>query len=181
MSFAGSLYLPATMAGISRPNIETKLQTGRCWHEVSAASSSRCRRNFLGNGINALEALVRQDEKNEGRDALKLSPKCPSSNPSANQDPGRKDGRESGNGSSRATDLGSVRRWFGRSRPRSTGSCSKPRSTLRIFDTYLDTDDWRIHRAGFALRIRPRGRENREATLKSLHSASRRGGRTAGN
>jgi triphosphatase len=35
----------------------------------------------------------------------------------------------------------------------------------------LDTDDWRIHRAGFALRIRSESGKS-EATLKSLHSAS---------
>jgi inorganic triphosphatase YgiF len=44
-------------------------------------------------------------------------------------------------------------------------------STLQIFDTYFDTDDWRIHRAGFALRVRS-GAGKSEATLKSLHSAS---------
>lgn len=42
---------------------------------------------------------------------------------------------------------------------------------LQIRDTYLDTDDWRIHRAGFALRIRSESGKS-EATLKSLHSAS---------
>jgi CHAD domain-containing protein len=35
----------------------------------------------------------------------------------------------------------------------------------------LDTDDWRIHRAGFALRIRSESGKS-EATLKSLHSTS---------
>ncbi len=51
------------------------------------------------------------------------------------------------------------------------GLIVEPRSTLEIFDTYLDTDDWRIHRAGFALRVRS-GTGTTEATLKSLHSAS---------
>ena len=51
------------------------------------------------------------------------------------------------------------------------GLVLEPRSTLQIFDTYLDTDDWRIHRAGFALRIRSESGKS-EATLKSLHSAS---------
>jgi CHAD domain-containing protein len=50
------------------------------------------------------------------------------------------------------------------------GFVLEPRSTLEIFDTYLDTDDWRIHRAGFALRIRSESGKS-EATLKSLHSS----------
>jgi CHAD domain-containing protein len=55
------------------------------------------------------------------------------------------------------------------------GLTLEPRSTQQIFDTYLDTDDWRIHRAGFALRVRSgtgTGSGTTEATLKSLHSAS---------
>ena len=67
------------------------------------------------------------------------------------------------------TDLGSVRRWLA-DHGTIDGLVLEPRSTLRIFDTYLDTDDWRIHRAGFALRIRS-GSGKSEATLKSLHSA----------
>jgi CHAD domain-containing protein len=51
------------------------------------------------------------------------------------------------------------------------GLTLEPRSTQQIFDTYLDTDDWRIHRAGFALRVRSESGTS-EATLKSLHSAS---------
>lgn len=39
--------------------------------------------------------------------------------------------------------------------------------TVRLYDTYLDTSDWKIYRAGFSLRIRRFGRI-REATLKSL-------------
>lgn len=37
----------------------------------------------------------------------------------------------------------------------------------RISDTYYDTEDWRIYRAGYALRVRRRGSRS-EATLKSL-------------
>src|SRR6266481_7270080 len=92
-----------------------------------------------------------------------------SSNPSANQDPGRKDGREV-EWQLACTDLGSVRRWLA-DHGTIDGLVLEPRSTLRIFDTYLDTDDWRIHRAGFALRIRSESGKS-EATLKSLHSAS---------
>jgi triphosphatase len=68
------------------------------------------------------------------------------------------------------TDLGSVRRWLA-DHVTIDGLVLEPRSTLQIFDTYLDTDDWRIHRAGFALRIRSES-GRLEATLKSLHSAS---------
>ncbi|MDP9383074.1 MAG: CHAD domain-containing protein [Chloroflexota bacterium] len=37
-------------------------------------------------------------------------------------------------------------------------------------DTYYDTEDWRLHRAGYALRVRLKG-EGAEATLKSLAEA----------
>jgi triphosphatase len=68
------------------------------------------------------------------------------------------------------TDLGSVRSWLSE-HGTIDGLILEPRSTQEIFDTYLDTDDWRIHRAGFALRVRS-GAGTTEATLKSLHSAS---------
>ena len=72
------------------------------------------------------------------------------------------------------TDLGAVRRWLN-DHGTIGGLTLEPRSTQQIFDTYLDTDDWRIHRAGFALRVRSgtgSGSGTTEATLKSLHSAS---------
>jgi triphosphatase len=68
------------------------------------------------------------------------------------------------------SDLGSVRRWLS-DHGTIDGLILEPRSTQQIFDTYLDTDDWRIHRAGFALRVRSESGTT-EATLKSLHSAS---------
>jgi triphosphatase len=68
------------------------------------------------------------------------------------------------------TDLGSVRRWLSE-HGTIDGLIVEQRSTQQIFDTYLDTDDWRIHRAGFALRVRSESGAT-EATLKSLHSAS---------
>jgi triphosphatase len=67
-------------------------------------------------------------------------------------------------------DLASVRRWLA-GHGTVDGLSLEPRSTLQILDTYLDTDDWRIHRAGFALRIRSESGKL-EATLKSLQSAS---------
>jgi triphosphatase len=42
--------------------------------------------------------------------------------------------------------------------------------TRRLVDTYLDTDDWRLARAGFVLRTRKRGRHE-EATLKDTRPA----------
>jgi len=84
-------------------------------------------------------------------------------------EPGQKDGREV-EWQLACTDLGSVRRWLA-DHLTIDGLILEPRSTLQIFDTYLDTDDWRIHRAGFALRIRSESGKS-EATLKSLHSAS---------
>ena len=93
-----------------------------------------------------------------------------SSSQSAKQgEPARKDGREV-EWQLACTDLGSVRRWLA-DHGTIDGLVLEPRSTLQIFDTYLDTDDWRIHRAGFALRIRSEAGKS-EATLKSLHSAS---------
>ena len=68
------------------------------------------------------------------------------------------------------SDLGSVRRWLSE-HGTIDGLILEPRSTQEILDTYLDTDDWRIHRAGFALRVRY-GSGKTEATLKSLGSAS---------
>jgi triphosphatase len=41
-----------------------------------------------------------------------------------------------------------------------------------ISDGYFDTDDWRIYRAGFALRIRRAGEKKVEATMKRLASAN---------
>jgi triphosphatase len=93
-----------------------------------------------------------------------------SSSHSAKQgEPARKDGREV-EWQLACTDLGSVRRWLA-DHGTIDGLVLEPRSTQQIFDTYLDTDDWRIHRAGFALRIRSESGKS-EATLKSLHSAS---------
>src|SRR5277367_1504399 len=93
-----------------------------------------------------------------------------SSNTAAEQEhPGQKDGREV-EWQLASADLGSVRRWLA-DHGTIDGLVLEPRSTLRIFDTYLDTEDWRIHRAGFALRIRSESGKS-EATLKSLHSAS---------
>ena len=44
----------------------------------------------------------------------------------------------------------------------------------RLTDRYIDTDDWRIARAGYVLRLRRRGR-NAHVTLKALNSPSASG------
>jgi len=46
-----------------------------------------------------------------------------------------------------------------------------PLTTRRLADTYLDTADWRLYRAGFTLRVRRSG-QSAEATLKSMASPS---------
>jgi CHAD domain-containing protein len=69
-----------------------------------------------------------------------------------------------------ARDLGLVRQWlsdhsgFG-------GFTIEPRPSRTIYDTYLDTEDWRFHRAGFALRLRDVPGQA-EATLKDLAPGS---------
>jgi triphosphatase len=68
-----------------------------------------------------------------------------------------------------ASDLASVRRWLDEQHS-IDGLVLAPQSTLQIFDTYFDTDDWRIFRAGFALRVRSEDGRS-EATLKSLHAS----------
>ena len=86
-----------------------------------------------------------------------------------NGEPSHKDGREV-EWQLASTDLASVRRWL-ENHATIDGLVVEPRSTLKIFDTYFDTDDWRIFRAGFALRIRSEDGKS-EATLKSLRSNS---------
>jgi CHAD domain-containing protein len=68
-----------------------------------------------------------------------------------------------------ATDLGVVRQWLGR-HPVLDGLKIEPLPTQQLHDVYLDTEDWRVFRAGYALRVREK--EGRfEATLKGLRSA----------
>lgn len=93
-----------------------------------------------------------------------------SGTPSAKRsEPSHKDGREV-EWQLASTDLSSVRRWLD-DHGTIEGLVLAPQSTLQIFDTYFDTDDWRIYRAGFALRIRSEDGKS-EATLKSLHPNS---------
>lgn len=66
-------------------------------------------------------------------------------------------------------DLEAVRRWLAR-HPKVLGLSVEPRPTLQLHDIYLDTADWRVFRAGFALRLREK-HGHVEATLKGLRSA----------
>ena len=92
-----------------------------------------------------------------------------SPHPSKRSEPSHRDGREV-EWQLASTDLASVRRWLD-DHGTVDGLVLEPQSTLQIFDTYFDTDDWRIYRAGFALRIRSEAGKS-EATLKSLKSSS---------
>jgi CHAD domain-containing protein len=68
-----------------------------------------------------------------------------------------------------APDPGQVRHWLQTNR-KTDSFIIEPRPTARIHDVYFDTDDWRIYRAGYALRLRTQS-NRQEVTLKSLHSA----------
>ena len=72
-----------------------------------------------------------------------------------------------------APDLGPVRRWLERHADLDDLSI-EPLPTQQLHDTYLDTEDWRVFRAGFALRLREKSERRKghvEATLKGLRSA----------
>ena len=68
-----------------------------------------------------------------------------------------------------AGDLDAVRRWLSAGVP-TAGLRIEPLPPQSLRDAYLDTADWRVLRAGFALRVRREG-AHAEATLKSLRSA----------
>src|SRR5215813_4416102 len=89
--------------------------------------------------------------------------------PVTREQPGHRDGREV-EWQLASSDLSSVRRWLD-DHTTIEGLVLQPQPSLKILDTYFDTDDWRIHRAGFALRIRSESGKA-EATLKSLRSES---------
>jgi CHAD domain-containing protein len=63
-------------------------------------------------------------------------------------------------------DLGRVEGWLGEGLPGS-GLVVSPGSAEDLVDGYYDTEDWRLYRAGYALRIRQKGGAA-EATMKSL-------------
>ena len=74
-----------------------------------------------------------------------------------------------------AADLAVVEEWLKR-RASVPALSIEPRGTRDIHDTYLDTEDWRVYRAGYALRVREAGGEL-EATMKALASDDKDGAR----
>ncbi|MGI8649424.1 MAG: CHAD domain-containing protein [Rubrobacter sp.] len=74
-----------------------------------------------------------------------------------------------------ALDLRPVTRWL-EAEPSSReldGFEVEPLGEKKLFDSYLDTEDWRVFRAGYALRVRRKGGasdESYEATMKLLDS-----------
>ena len=68
-----------------------------------------------------------------------------------------------------AADLERVESWL-EEHPSAFGLALIPGATRQLTDTYYDTEDWRLYRAGYALRVRRDG-EIVEATMKSLAPA----------
>jgi triphosphatase len=66
-----------------------------------------------------------------------------------------------------AADLGLVEGWLGQHPSGSSGLVVDPEPTVEITDAYYDTEDWRLYRAGYALRVRETVGAF-EATMKSL-------------
>ncbi|MCX7618233.1 CHAD domain-containing protein [Tepidiforma sp.] len=64
-----------------------------------------------------------------------------------------------------ALDTRPVGRWLQSSAP--PGYAVEPLATQSLDDTYLDTPDWRIHRAGYTCRVRAKA-DGAELTLKSM-------------
>jgi triphosphatase len=69
-----------------------------------------------------------------------------------------------------AAELEPVEAWLGQHSSGSSGLIVAPESTVKITDTYYDSDDWRFYRAGYALRVRNTDGDV-EATMKSLAPA----------
>lgn len=72
-----------------------------------------------------------------------------------------------------APDADSVERWLG-DKESLGGLTIGGAKTLLLTDHYYDTGDWRLWQAGYALRIRSRGKSS-EATLKALAGAGAEG------
>jgi CHAD domain-containing protein len=69
-----------------------------------------------------------------------------------------------------AQDLRLVLRWIEVAAESANGITITPGRTVTNRDTYVDTADRRLDRAGFSVRLRRAGRDRPEATLKSLDS-----------
>ncbi len=72
-----------------------------------------------------------------------------------------------------AADLGPVEGWLGLRPSGPSGLVVDPEPTVEITDAYYDTEDWRLYRAGYALRVRETDGAF-EATMKSLAPAQGR-------
>jgi triphosphatase len=68
-----------------------------------------------------------------------------------------------------AADLEPVESWLVE-HPSTSGLAVVPVAAKELADTYYDTEDWRLYRAGYALRVRRDG-QSAEATMKSLTPA----------
>jgi CHAD domain-containing protein len=67
-----------------------------------------------------------------------------------------------------AVDLRPVERWLSSRGPEAEPALT-PLPTASLVDVYLDTADWRLHRAGYSLRVRELdGSREGEATMKAL-------------
>src|SRR5918997_6424449 len=74
-----------------------------------------------------------------------------------------------------AVDLEVVEEWL-EEYGSGSGFSVAPGSTRELTDTYLDTQDWRLYRAGYAMRVRRKGsNKTSELTMKSLAPASSEG------
>lgn len=72
-------------------------------------------------------------------------------------------------------DLAATEEWL-KGRPDGPVLFIEPQATREIRDTYFDTEDWRVHRAGYALRVRETDGAF-EATMKALASEDEDGAR----
>ena len=68
-----------------------------------------------------------------------------------------------------AVELALVENWL-EEHPSAAGLAIVPEPAKELTDVYYDTEDWRLYRAGYALRVRRDG-ESAEATMKSLAPA----------
>src|ERR687894_832778 len=65
-----------------------------------------------------------------------------------------------------ADELALVEKWL-EEHPSGAGVAIVPGWESELRDVYYDTEDWRLYRAGYALRVRKDG-ESAEATMKTL-------------
>lgn len=72
------------------------------------------------------------------------------------------------------SELDRVEAWLNE-HPEGLGVSIGTDADMELADTYHDTGDWRLYRAGYALRLRNLNRRRSEATLKSLTSAAEDG------